>query len=100
MLHSVQLRSAPVQLNSSSFFVSFSSFKKEKDSWSSRAYHHFVVAIAHVDGILGWHHVPQPVAAQDDVAVALGVKGHHGGVGLGRDHKLTTVEVVAPQITL
>lgn len=58
------------------------------------------MAVAHVNRVLGWHHVPQPIAAQDDVAVALGVKGHHRGVGLGRNYKLTTVEVVAPQIAL
>lgn len=74
-----------------------------KRRWCARppaAYHHFVVGVAHVDGVLGRHHVPQPVAAQDDVAVALGVEGHHGGVGLGRNHKLAAVEVVAPQIAL
>ena len=58
------------------------------------------MAVAHVDRVLGGHHVPQPVAAQDDVAVAGGVKGHHGRVGVGGDHKLPTVEVVAPEVSL
>lgn len=64
------------------------------------SYHHFVVAVAHVHGILGRHHVPQSVAAKDDVAVALGVQGHYRGVRLRRNHKLPAVEVVAPQIAL
>ena len=63
-------------------------------------HHHLVVAVAHVDGVLGGHHVPQAVAAQDDVAVARGVKGHHGRVGLGGDHELPAVEVVAPEVSL
>lgn len=45
-------------------------------------YHHLVVAITHINSILGRHHVPQSIAAEDDVAMALGVEGHHGGIGL------------------
>lgn len=72
-------------------------FQKEHQCAS---YHHLVVAVAHVHSILGWHHIPQSIAAQDDVAVAFGVEGHHRGVRLRGNHKLPAVEVVTPQITL
>lgn len=62
-------------------------------------YHHVVIVLTHGDGLLRWHHVPQTITTQDDVTVFPGVKGHHTGVRLRRDHKLTTVEVIAPQIT-
>lgn len=98
--HIVHVEVTPVSVTSLSFFFLFVLFQKKKRSLRGRAYHHFVVAVAHVDGVLGWHHVPQSVAAQDDVAVALGVEGHHCGVGLGRNYKLAAVKVVAPQIAL
>lgn len=54
--------------------------------------------LAHGDGILRGDHVPEPITAQDDVLVLLGVDGVHAGVGLGGHHELPTVEVVAPEI--
>lgn len=57
------------------------------------------MAITHIDSILGWHHIPQSITAQDDVAMPFGVKGHHSGIRLWRNHKLPTVEIVAPEIT-
>lgn len=62
-------------------------------------HHCLVVVLTHGDGLLRWHHVPQTIAAQDDVAVFSWVKGHHTGVWLRGHHKLPAVEVIAPQIT-
>lgn len=58
-----------------------------------------VVVPTHWDRLLRWHHVPETITAQDNVAVFSGVNGHHAGVWLRRNHKLPTVEVIAPQIT-
>lgn len=66
---------------------------------SSITYHHFVMAITHVDGIFGRHHVPQSVTAKDDVVMPLGVKFHHGGIRLRRNYKLPAIEIITPQIT-
>lgn len=58
-----------------------------------------IVVLTHGDRLLRWHHVPQAIAAQDDVAVFCGVQSDHAGVWLWRNHKLTAIEVVTPQIT-
>lgn len=71
----------------------------QKEHWRA-SYHHFVVTVAHIDSILGRHHIPQSIAAQDDVTVAFGVERHHRGVRLRGNHKLPAVEVVTPQIAL
>lgn len=65
-----------------------------------RSTHHcLVVVLAHGDSLLRWHHVPQTIASQDDVAVFSRVKSNHTSVWLGRNHKLPAVEIIAPQIT-
>lgn len=62
-------------------------------------HHRLIIVLTHGDSLLRRHHVPQTITAQDDVAVFSGVKGHHTSVWLWRNHKLPTVEVIAPQIT-
>lgn len=65
----------------------------------SFTYHCLIIALAHGDGLLRWHHVPQTIASQDDVAVFFGVEGYYTSVWLGRNYKLPTVEVIAPKIS-
>lgn len=56
------------------------------------------MAITHINSILRRHHIPQSITAKDDVAMSFGIEGHHHGIRLWRNHKLTTVEVITPQI--
>jgi len=62
-------------------------------------YHRLIVVLAHGDGILWRHHVPEAIAAQNDIAMLLRVQGHHTCVWLRRHHKFTAVEVVTPEVT-
>lgn len=65
---------------------------------STATHHGLIVVLAHGDGVLGGHHVPQPVTAQDDVTVFMGVEGQNTGVWLRGHYKLSAVEVIAPQV--
>lgn len=66
---------------------------------NNTTHHHLVVAITHIDCILWWHHIPQSITAEDDVAMSFGVKGYHCCIRFWWYHKLPTVEIVAPEIT-
>lgn len=70
-----------------------------KRVYLSYTYHCLIIVLAHGDGLLRWHHVPQTIAAQDDVAVFFGVEDYYASVWLGRNYKLPTVEVIAPKIS-
>lgn len=67
-------------------------------TFSITTHHGLIVVLAHGDGVLGGHHVPQPVTAQDDVTVFMGVEGQNTGVWLRGHYKLSAVEVIAPQV--
>lgn len=57
------------------------------------------MAVTHVNGILGWHHIPQSITAENDVTMPFGIKSHHSSVRFWRNHKLSAVEIIAPEIT-
>lgn len=66
---------------------------------NNRTYHILIIVLTHGNGFLRRHHIPQTIAPQDDVAMFFGVKNHHTGVWLRRNHKLPAVKVIAPQVT-
>lgn len=74
-------------------------FLRGKGAYLSFSYCCLIIVLAHGDGLLRWDHVPQTIASQDDVAVLYGVEGYYTCVWLGRNYKLSAVEVIAPKIS-
>lgn len=58
-----------------------------------------LLVLAHWDGVLRWNHIPKSITSQDNILVLLGVKSVDTCVWFRWHHKLTTEEIIAPQIT-
>lgn len=66
---------------------------------SHREVFFLLVILAHGDSILRWDHVPQSIAAKDNIFVLMRINCVHTSVRFRRHNKFTTVEVIAPKIT-